>query len=224
MSIWISGSLPEVISATHSGLVNAIYADAATLARWVREGQSVRTVLRALAEAAPYSVFVQLRGPEKAVFEAEAQALQGFSELAQPCLPPTAEGLAAAVALVAAEQEVTVMGVTTLGQAFLCAQAEVAAITVPVGLMQARGEDPWSLLQQCRALFDHLGVGCFLMATDLADATAAGKALSSGVDGLILTPDRLQQLSDSPLSRGLTQAAEAAFAEIGRGQAEGWWQ
>lgn len=222
MSIWISGSIPEVITATHSGLVHAIYAGASTLSRWVRAGQPVSDALRAVGDAAPYALFVQIRGPERAIFIEEARMLRTISPLAQACLPADAEGLAAAAELSEADEEVMVTGVGTLRQAFLAAQAEPVAIAVPVNLLYEAGQDPGALLRQCRSLFDHLGCGAFIMGSDLSTPAQVEVALAAGVDGLILSFELFQQLSQSPVTQRLLRAAEAAYTEMGKGQPGHW--
>ncbi|RMG65278.1 MAG: hypothetical protein D6722_16100 [Bacteroidetes bacterium] len=226
MSIWISGSIPEVISATQTGLVNAIFADALTLRQWVRAGQSVSEALRAVGEVAPYALFVQLRGPRREDFLAEAETLRDISELAQACVPPTAEGLAAAAELSAEGHQVMVWGVCSLEQAFLCAQAEVAALAIPFATYRATySQPPQLLLQACRTLFNHLGAGTFLMGADLQAEGDTGLALAHGADGLIVTYEQFGRLEQpTGLTDHYLQEAEQAYTEMGKGRPEAWWR
>lgn len=218
MTIWIAGSVEEVIAASKTGLVSAIVTNPTVIAGWTNGGQTLESVAADVISATQLPLYIQLHGPTHQNFLRETTYLKQISDRIIPKLPATREGLAAAAELEANNTETLITTVCSVNQAYASAAAQATTICPYFSRVRDAGEDAIQLIRNTATLYRHWGVKTRIRPASVRSVQDVQDCLLAGADGVIIFHDLFQQLFLHPVTEQSLQAFEADWQQTTRSE------
>ena len=208
MTIWIAGTLDQVLTVGKTGLVSAIVTNPTVMADWTKDGQTLESVATDVVRQTHLPLYIQLHGPTRQHFLRETEYLKRISDLIIPKLPSTLEGLAAAAELEANGTETLITTVCSVNQAYASVAAQATTICPYFSRLRDQGEDAIQFIRNISTLYRRWGVKTRIRPASIRSVQDVQECLLAGVDGVIIFYDVFQQLTLHPVTEHSLQAFE----------------
>jgi transaldolase len=207
LSVWIAGSVEQVIEAGRGGQIDAVVTNPTVAAEWCREGETLRAAAMRVVDATGLPLFVQLRGPGRDEMLNEAERLESWSPLILPKLPATPAGLETAARLSQERRDTLITTICTATQAALFAAAGATYLCPYMSRLEEAGSDPLRLIREITRRFDETRAETAIVPASLRRVEQIEQAWLAGAQGVILPFELFRAALDHPL----TESSLAGF-------------
>lgn len=218
MTIWIAGTLNQVLAACQTGLVSAIVTNPTVMADWTKDGQTLESVATDVIKATHLPLYIQLHGPTRQQFLRETEYLKRISDLITPKLPSTLDGLSAAAELEASGTETLITTVCSVNQAYASVAAGATTICPYFSRLRDQGEDATQFINNISTLYRRWGAKTCIKPASVRSVQDVQDCLLAGADGVIIFHDVFQQLTLHPVTEHSLQAFEKDWQQTIRSE------
>ncbi len=202
-----SASVADVRWAADHGLADGVVTTPATLAA-ERAGDSTthRELLAEIARALPAPVYASVASVDPDAMFRDGRELARIADNVVVQLPLVDDAVVAVRRLTREGVRVSATLVFSAPQALLAAKAGATSVMVPLGQLEALGQEPASVVREVRLLFDRGDVECDLIAAHPATSAAFTAAGVAGADAIVVDARALRALLVHPLTdRGVDE-------------------
>lgn len=196
-----------------AGVVHGVTTNPTILERGGRDAAAIPELYRRWVDEGADEVFFQTWGGDAASFLRNADGIRALGDRVAVKVPATAEGFAAASALVRDGASVLVTAVYSVAQALACASIGVRYIAPYLGRMRDAGLDGADLIRRMQAVCE--GSGTDVLAASLRSADDIVGLRELGVPCFTAAPDVLDELLFHEVSESSAAEFDAAMARLG---------
>jgi TalC/MipB family fructose-6-phosphate aldolase len=219
LSIWIAGSIDEVVADAETGLIDAIVTNPTVVAKWCAGGRTLEQVVAEVIERTTLPLFVQLRGPGCDQMLRETDRLRSISDRILPKLPSTMEGLCAANELERLRVPMLITTICSIAQAAMFASAGADYLCPYFSRLNDSGGDAASLICDLASRFRQEPTETAIIPASIRSVEQAERAWLSGARGVIVFHDLFQKLLDHDVTqRSLESFERDDWPRIGSSQ------
>lgn len=196
-----------------AGVVHGVTTNPTILERGGRTASEIPALYeRWIAEGAD-EVFFQTWGGDRDAYLRNASGILSLGDRVAVKVPATAEGFAAASALVRDGATVLVTAVYTVAQALACASIGVRYIAPYLGRMRDAGLDGFGVIGRMQAVCADSGTN--VLAASLRSPNDIVELSTAGVPYFTAAPDVLDALLFDPVSDSSSAEFDAAMVRLG---------
>lgn len=196
-----------------AGVVHGVTTNPTILERGGRDAAAIPELYRRWVDEGANEVFFQTWGGDAASFLRNAEGIRALGDRVAVKVPATAEGFAAASALVRDGASVLVTAVYSVAQALACASIGVRYIAPYLGRMRDAGLDGADLIRRMQAVCE--GSGTDVLAASLRSADDIVGLRELGVPYFTAAPDVLDELLFHEVSESSAAEFDAAMVRLG---------
>lgn len=196
-----------------AGVVHGVTTNPTILERGGRVASDIPELYARWVDEGAREVFFQTWGGEREAFLRNASGLLELGDRVAVKVPATAEGFAAASALVRDGASVLVTAVYSVAQALACASIGVRYIAPYLGRMRDAGLDGDALIAQMQAVC--AGGDTDVLAASLRSPDDIVGLRQAGVPYFTAAPDVLDALLHDPVSDSSAAEFDAAMGRLG---------
>lgn len=196
-----------------SGVVHGVTTNPTILERSGRVASEIPALYSRWVDEGAGEVFFQTWGGDRGSFLRNASGLLELGDRVAVKVPATAEGFAAASALVRNGATVLVTAVYSVAQALACASIGVRYIAPYLGRMRDAGLDGGGMIAQMQAVCE--GAQTDVLAASLRSASDVVSLRLSGVPYFTAAPEVLDELLNDPVSDSSAAQFDAAMLRLG---------
>jgi len=195
------------------GVVHGVTTNPTILERGGRTASEIPSLYARWVEEGAQEVFFQTWGGDRDAFLRNAAGILELGERVAVKVPATAEGFAAASALIRDGASVLVTAVYSVAQALACASIGVRYIAPYLGRMRDAGLDGADLITRMQAVCE--GTDTNVLAASLRSPQDIVELRLAGVPYFTAAPDVLDALLHDPVSDSSAEEFDAAMGRLG---------
>lgn len=196
-----------------AGVVHGVTTNPTILERGGRTAAETPSLYSQWAEEGAREIFFQTWGSSRAELLRNAETIRGLGDRVAVKVPATAEGFAAASALVSDGATVLVTAVYSVAQALAAASIGAAYIAPYLGRLRDAGVDGDALIPEMQAVC--AGSATNVLAASLRSVDDIVSLRLAGVPYFTAAPDVLDQVLQHPVSDSSAVEFDAAMGRIG---------
>lgn len=196
-----------------AGVVHGVTTNPTILERGGRTAAEIPDLYARWVDEGAHEVFFQTWGGDRTSFLRNASRLRELGDRVAVKVPATAEGFAAASALVRDGASVLVTAVYSVAQALACASIGVRYIAPYLGRMRDAGMDGDALITRMQAMCADSDTN--VLAASLRSPADIVGLREAGVPYFTAAPDVLDALLHHPVSDSSAADFDAAMGRIG---------
>ncbi|WP_309066203.1 transaldolase family protein [Microbacterium sp.] len=196
-----------------AGVVHGVTTNPTILERSGRTAEDIPALYERWVGQGAREVFFQTWGGDTASFLRNAEGILALGDRVAVKVPATADGFAAASALVRDGASVLVTAVYSVGQALACASIGVQYIAPYLGRLRDAGVDGDALIARMQAACE--GSATDVLAASLRSPEDIVGLREAGVPYFTAAPDVIEQLLFHDVSDSSAAEFDAAMARLG---------
>lgn len=196
-----------------AGVVHGVTTNPTILERSGRTAEDIPALYERWVGQGAREVFFQTWGGDTASFLRNAEGILALGDRVAVKVPATADGFAAASALVRDGASVLVTAVYSVGQALACASIGVQYIAPYLGRLRDAGVDGDALIARMQAVCE--GSATDVLAASLRSPEDIVGLREAGVPYFTAAPDVIEQLLFHDVSDSSAAEFDAAMARLG---------
>lgn len=208
-----SADVDRVGTLLEAGLVHGVTTNPTILERAERRSADIRELYDRWVGQGATEVFFQTWGGDAASFLRNAETILELGDRVAVKVPATADGFAAASALVRDGASVLVTAVYSVGQALACASIGVRYIAPYLGRLRDAGMDGDALIGRMQAVCE--GADTDVLAASLRSPDDIVGLREAGVPYFTAAPDVIEQLLFHEVSDSSAVEFDAAMQRLG---------
>lgn len=208
-----SADVDRVGALLSAGVVHGVTTNPTILERSGRTAAEIPALYERWVGEGAGEVFFQTWGADAASFRRNAEGILALGDRVAVKVPATAEGFAAASALVRDGASVLVTAVYSVAQALACASIGVRYIAPYLGRLRDAGMDGDALITRMQAVC--AGSGTDVLAASLRSPDDIVGLREAGVPYFTAAPDVIERLLFHEVSDGSAAEFEAAMVRLG---------
>ncbi len=208
-----SADVDRVGTLLEAGVVHGVTTNPTILERAERRSADIRELYDRWVGQGAAEVFFQTWGGDAASFLRNAETILELGDRVAVKVPATADGFAAASALVRDGASVLVTAVYSVGQALACASIGVRYIAPYLGRLRDAGMDGDALIGRMQAVCE--GADTDVLAASLRSPDDIVGLREAGVPYFTAAPDVIEQLLFHEVSDSSAVEFDAAMQRLG---------
>lgn len=208
-----SADVDRVDALLAAGVVRGVTTNPTILDRAGRAAADIPELYRAWAARGAEEIFFQTWGGDAAAYRAHADEILELGDRVAVKVPATAEGFAAAQALVRDGATVLVTAVYSVAQALACASIGVRYIAPYLGRLRDAGLDGAALIARMQQVCD--GSGTDVLAASLRSPEDIVALRLAGIRCFTAAPEVIDALLRDPVSDSSAAVFDETMARLG---------
>ncbi|SJN39868.1 Transaldolase [Microbacterium esteraromaticum] len=207
-----SADVDRVGRLLRAGVVHGVTTNPTILERGGRTAGEIPALYERWVDEGAHEVFFQTWGGDTASFLRNAEGIRALGDRVAVKVPATAEGFAAASALVRDGATVLVTAVYSVAQALACASIGAHYIAPYLGRMRDAGMDGDAVIAQMQAMCE--GSATNVLAASLRSPADVVSLRLAGVPYFTAAPDVLDEMLFHPVSDSSAVEFDAAMERL----------